>query len=71
MSNPIDEETYGRPASDAPSNVQHGNPGRRQSDFDLDDPEPVDEPSDFRDGDNEVVPGTVAKTDAAIAAEDD
>ena len=64
MSNPIDEETYGRSASEAPDNVRNGNPGRPQSDFDLADREPVDEPSDFRDGSARLVPGTTAETDA-------
>jgi hypothetical protein len=63
MSNPIDNETYGRPASDAPDNVQHGNPGKPQSDYQFDDVEPDPDPRDFRSGTGEVVPGTVAKTE--------
>ncbi|MDQ1739254.1 MAG: hypothetical protein QOE53_906 [Pseudonocardiales bacterium] len=65
MTNPLDNEVYGDKRVEDDNAALNGNPGKPQSDYQLDDAEPDIDPSDFEgtSGTGTVVPGTVVPTD--------
>lgn len=63
MTNPLDDEVYGDKRVHDDNAALNGNPGKPQSDYQLDYAEPELDPSDFEGTDQQVVPGTVAPTD--------
>ena len=63
MGSPMHKRTpAGEADQDTEETVRNGNPGRPQSEYEVDDPMPQDDPSEFAENSGDVVPGSAAPT---------